>query len=63
MTRGQSKKNKAKDDAKLSQTPEKDIIRDGRDVEYKEEFADENDIEAKERAEEADHRAKQKRED
>ncbi|KGX87490.1 YfhD family protein [Pontibacillus litoralis] len=58
MTRGQSKQNKAKQDAKLSQTPDKDVTRDGMDVEYAEEFADPNDQEAKQRANEATKRVK-----
>lgn len=59
MTRGQSKKHKEKNDAKLSQTPAKDIVEDGRDVEFASEFADQEDREAQKRANAADERAKQ----
>lgn len=59
MTRGQSR-NKGKRKSSLSQTPEKDIVRDGRDIEFSQEFADLDDREALERSKEADRRAKRK---
>ncbi len=58
MTRGQTRNNKHKNKARLSQTPKKDIVaNDGLDVEYSEELADTDDLEAQERAREADKRA------
>lgn len=59
MTRGQTKNNKHKNKAKLSQTPDKDIEKtnDGLDVEYSKELADAEDVEAQQRSKEADRRA------
>lgn len=64
MTRGQTRNNKRKKKAKLSQTPKKDIVNDtpdanasNLDVEYSQELADTDDVEAKERARDADARA------
>ncbi|RSL33328.1 YfhD family protein [Salibacterium salarium] len=59
MTRGQTRNNKHKNKARLSQTPDKDIEKetDGLDVEYAEELADAEDLEAQQRSNEADKRA------
>lgn len=58
MTRGQSKKGKNKNKTRdLSQTPKQDIVEDGRDVEFAQEFADQADRKAQERSKAADQRA------
>ncbi|MFP7334460.1 YfhD family protein [Shouchella clausii] len=57
VTRGQSRNNKHKDKAKLSQTPKQEIVSDGIDEEYSAELADQDDIEAQQRAAAADRRA------
>ncbi|WP_078392686.1 YfhD family protein [Shouchella patagoniensis] len=59
MTRGQSKNHTHKNKAKLSQTPKQEIVSDGIDEEYSAELADQDDIEAQERAAAADKRAQQ----
>lgn len=43
---------------KKDELKNKNFISDGRDVEYSSELADQDDLEAKERADEADERAK-----
>lgn len=57
MTRGQSKKGGDKNKARLPQTPQKDIVEDGEDVEFSQEFADQDDLNAQQREKEADERA------
>ncbi|SFL73656.1 YfhD family protein [Salibacterium qingdaonense] len=57
MTRGQSRNNQHKPKDKLSQTPEKDIQREGMDVEFAEDTADLEDKEAQSRSRAADKRA------
>lgn len=59
MTRGQSKKGKHKDKTHLPQTPKNQKIEpDGLDIEFSQELADHEDIEAQARAKAADDRAK-----
>ncbi|MGY4689969.1 YfhD family protein [Salibacterium sp. K-3] len=60
MTRGQTRNNQHKPKKKLSQTPQKDIVQDGIDVEFSEETADTDDKEAQMRSRAADQRAHQK---
>nr|WP_169728512.1 YfhD family protein [Salibacterium aidingense] len=60
VTRNQVRNNRHKKKSKLSQTPERDIEKEGLDVEYAEEFADTEDIEASERSRAADRRAHNK---
>ncbi|WP_059105558.1 YfhD family protein [Shouchella shacheensis] len=57
MTRGQSRNNKHKNKANLSQTPKNEIESDGLDIEFSEELADADDIEAEQRSQAADARA------
>lgn len=61
MTRGQSKKGGAKNKARLPQTPEKELRNQAEDVEFSMEFADQEDMEAQERANAADERAKHRK--
>ncbi|MRG85821.1 YfhD family protein [Salinibacillus xinjiangensis] len=60
MGRAQSQKPRDKNQAKLPQTPRRDIVPDGRDIEFAQEFADHDDLEAQKRSREADARAKRK---
>lgn len=60
MTRGQSKKGADKTKARLAQTPENQLKKHGEDVEFSQEFADHDDMEAQERAKAADERAQQR---
>ncbi|QHE52397.1 YfhD family protein [Pontibacillus sp. HMF3514] len=60
MTRGQSKKGADKTKSRLPQTPKKDIVEDGQDVEFSQEFADQDDLKAQQREKEADQRAAQR---
>ncbi|ASK61484.1 YfhD family protein [Virgibacillus phasianinus] len=56
---GRDEHNKSKGRNRLAQTPKSDI-KDGRDIEFSEEFADHEDKEAQERSQAADKRAKKK---
>ncbi|WP_181349574.1 YfhD family protein [Thalassobacillus sp. CUG 92003] len=58
MGRDDRRKANGKNDRKLAQTPERDKKVEGVDVEYAQEFADQDDVEAQERAKQADERAK-----
>ncbi len=60
MGRGQKQHARDKNKASLPQTPKREIVSDGRDIEFSQELADRDDIVAQERAKQADARAKHK---
>lgn len=61
MARGhQNHKNRDKNKQKLPQTPDNQKVSDGRDIEFAEELADANDLEAQKRSQAADQREKNK---
>lgn len=61
MGRGNhNRKARDKNKQKLPNVPKRNIVPDGRDIEFSQELADLNDLEAQERSREADARAKRK---
>ncbi|GAA0480379.1 YfhD family protein [Salinibacillus aidingensis] len=61
MGRGQSQKPRDKNKQKLPQTPRRDIASDGLDIEFSQELADHDDLEAQQRSNAADRRAKERK--
>lgn len=58
MGRAHNQKARDKNKQKLPQTPKREIASDGKDIEFSQELADQNDLEAQARSKAADQRAK-----